>query len=339
MSVNRSRLIRPDRRILMVLALLAALPVYFASNYVLSVGVVIGLYALVATGLNLLMGHAGQVSLGQAAFFGIGAYASALISLKLGVSPWLSLLAATLLGALCAYVIGAFTLRLSGHYLALATLGFGIIAWIFMVEAGGLTGGPSGLVRIPSLQLGTISLAKERHFYVLVWLLVLGGLAIYQNVVVSRVGLALRAIHGSEYAASALGVYVWREKLQVFTLSAAYAALAGGLYAHYIGFISPTPFGFAASIEFVVAGVVGGLASAGGPVVGAAVVVVLSQGLKDLLPRLLPGAGGEVEIMVHGVILILILILMPEGVSGRVERLLARLSRRRKAGGEGREAA
>ena len=336
MPIDFRRIVQPDRRILVLLALLAAIPFAFASNYFLSVGVVVGLFALVATGLNLLMGHAGQVSLGQAAFFGMGAYGSTLLSLKLGVNPWLSLAASTLLVVASAYIMGAFTLRLSGHYLAMATLGFGIIVYIFLVEARPITGGPSGLVNIPALRLGTISLGTDRNAYLLVWMTVLGGLAVYQNVVGSRIGLALRAIHGSEYAASALGIHVWRAKLQVFVLSAAYAAVSGGLYAHYIGFISPVPFGFAASIEFVVAGVVGGLASAGGPVVGASIVVVLSQALKEVLPRIVRGAGGELEIMVHGVILILILILMPEGVSGRIERLLAR---HRLAGAGGRRAA
>lgn len=336
MSVDFRRIVQPDRRILIVLSLLAAAPLFFANNYLLGVGAVVGLFALVATGLNLLMGHAGQVSLGQAAFFGMGAYGSALLSVKLSINPWLSLAASTLLVIAIAYVIGAFTLRLAGHYLALATLGFGIIVYIFLVEAGSITGGPSGIVGIPPLRLGTISIGTDRNFYILVWLAVLGGLAVYQNVVGSRIGLALRAIHGSEYAASALGIHVWQAKLQVFVLSAAYAAISGGLYAHYIGFISPVPFGFAASIEFVIAGVVGGLSSVGGPVIGSSVVILLSQALKDLLPRLGRGVGGEVEIMVHGVILILILILMPEGVSGRIERLLARYrmadrSRRRTA--------
>lgn len=323
MPSNIRAIIQPDRRFLAVLAVLASL-VAVAENYVLSVGVIVGLFTLVTIGLNLLMGLAGQVSLGQAAFYGIGAYGSALLSLKLGVNPWLSLLAAVLVAVAVAYVVGYPTLRLVGHHLALATLAFGMIVHIFLVEAGGITGGPSGLVGIPGLRIGPVSLASDRAFYLLVWGAVVVGLAIYQNVVSSRTGLALRAIHGSEYAAAALGVDVAQAKLQVFVLSAAYAALAGGLYAHYIGFISPEPFGFAFSIEFLAAGVVGGLTSVGGPVVGPMIIIALGQLLKSVIPKLVPGAGGELEIMVFGSLLILILILMPTGIGGMAERYLTR---------------
>lgn len=300
--------------------LAALLPLVVTSSYHLGILVVVGLYALVGTGLGLLMGHAGQVSLGQAGFYGIGAYTAAILSANHGWNPWLGLLAGMVLAGVVAYAVGLLTLRLQGHYLALATLGFGIIVFILFVEAVRLTGGPSGLVGIPLLRIGGLKIHNDLRFFYLVWTLVLLGLMVYRNVLGSRVGRALRAVHGSEYAAAALGVDVWVYKLQVFVLSAVYAALAGGIYAYWVGFISPTAFGLGISIEFLIIGVVGGLTSLWGPVLGAFVVVVLHQVLKEVVPRLLPGAGGEYEIMVYGVLLVLMLIYLPRGVGGLLDR-------------------
>lgn len=306
---------------------LAAVPLLNREPYILSTLIVVGLYALVGTGLGLLMGHAGQVSLGQSAFYGIGAYTTALLSVRLGWSPWAGILAAVLLAAAVAWVLGLLTLRLEGDYLALATLAFGVIVYILLVEMKDLTGGPSGIVAVPALSLPGFAFKNDLRWYYLVWGLVLAGLLVYRNVVSSRVGRALRAIQGSEYAARALGIDVGAYKLQVFVLSAAYAALPGALYAHYISFISPSPFNFHASIQFLIIGVIGGLSSLWGSVFGAAAVVVLAEVLKEVVPRLIRGAGGEFEIIVYGLLLVVILIFAPEGLGGALDRLAGRRRR------------
>ena len=308
-------------RLIPLAALVIALPLLTAKSYLLGLGVVTGLFALVGIGLGLLMGHAGQVSLGHAAFYGIGAFTSGILTARHGWNPWLGLLAGLVLAAVVAYIVGLLTLRLQEHFLALATLGVGVIFYIFVGEATKLTGGPSGLVGIPGLAIGPWPLKSDLRFYLLVWTLVLAGLWVYQNVVASRTGLALRAVHGSEHAAAALGVDVRYQKLQVFVLSAVYAAAAGGLYAHYLGFISPAPVNFTASMEFLIVGVVGGLTSLWGPVLGALVVVVISEWLKEIVPHFIPSAGGEYQVMFYGLVLVLILIFLPGGLGGLVERL------------------
>lgn len=310
-------------------ALLLLAPLVTQDPYHLSVLIVIGLYTLVGAGLCLLMGHAGQVSLGQAGFYGLGAYTSGLLSVKAGVSPWLGLVAGMLIAAGAAYLLGYLTLKLHMHYLALATLGFGIIVYIVFVEWIPLTGGPSGLRAIPYLSVGDFNFAWDEHFYFLVWGSVLIGLFLYRNLVHSRIGRALQAVHGSEYAAEALGVDVATYKIQVFALSAAYAGLAGGLYAHWITFISPTAFGLVVSIHFVIIGVVGGLSSVWGPLLGAGLVIWLKEVLHDVVPALIPTARGEYEIIFFGVLVVLVLIFMPQGLGGTLDRVIERLTARR----------
>lgn len=304
-------------------AVVAVLPLVLG-DFRLSIMVFIAIFALATMGLCLLMGYAGQVSLGHAAFFGLGAYASALLSTRLGWNPWLAMLLAALGTAAVAYLIGIPILRLRGHYLAMATLGLGIIVHIGQVELVELTGGPSGFPGIPYLSVGDFAFDRDLKFYYLAWGALLAATAVALNVVNSRVGRALRAIHGSELAAATLGVDTARYKVQVFALSAAYASLAGSLYAHYVTFISPAPFGFGASIELLVMATVGGLASIWGAIFGAAAVTLLTELIRDLLPSLLGKTGGEQEIIVFGLILMLVMIFLPEGLTRGVLDLVRR---------------
>lgn len=294
----------------------AVVPWTVRSTYVLSALVFVALNGMAALALSLVMGFAGQVSLGQAAFYAIGAYVSGVLTASYGWNPWVAMAVAVAAGALTAFLVGLPIFRLSGLLLAMATLGFGIILYYVLVNWASVTGGPSGLTGIPPLAIGGVQLDSDRRMAWLTWgaLLLLLGLA--GNLVDSRVGRALRAIHGSEPAAEAAGVDTARYKLGVFAVAGGVTALAGALYAHYLKFINPSPFGFAFSIELVVMVVLGGVASLWGAVLGAALVVGLVEALRALLPLLTVSHGAaEYEIVVFGLLLMVFMIFLPGGLS------------------------
>src|SRR5574337_346213 len=260
------------------------------------------------------MGYAGQVSLGHAAFYGLGAYLSGIASTRLGLNPWLAMPVAALLTGSLAAAIGTPIFRLRGHFLAMATLGWGIIVYIVFNELREVTGGPSGLTGIPNLSVFGLPLDTDVRYYYLVWAFTLGVIFLSRNIVDSRVGRALRAIHGSESAAAALGVNTARYKLAVFTLSAVYASLAGSLYAHYLLFVNPPPFSFKFSIELLVMVMIGGLAHIWGALFGAALITILGESLRATIPLLMGHASGEYEIIAFGLILMATMIALPEGL-------------------------
>ncbi|MBI5166348.1 MAG: branched-chain amino acid ABC transporter permease [candidate division NC10 bacterium] len=305
----------------------ALVPLVVKSNYYLSVLIFIGIHAIMVMGLCLLMGYAGQVSLGHAAFYGLGAYISAILTTTYQVPPWAALALAALFTAVVAYLIGIPILRLTGNFLAMATLGFGIIVYMVLINWVELTGGPSGLSAIPPLSLAGLTFDKDYKFYYLVWTAVFAILSLSLNVVNSRVGRALRSIHGSEIAANTVGVNTARYKVKVFTMSAVYASLAGSLYAHYLTFVNPSPFGFKFSVELVVMAVVGGLASLWGAILGAGTITVLTEFLRATMPKFLGHASGEYEIVVFGVILMVVMISVPGGLAAGLERLTRRYFR------------
>lgn len=292
-----------------------------------------GLLTTVLVGLNLLMGYAGQVSLGQAAFYGMGAFWSAILTVRgsvLGLPasvvqawwwPWLVMLfGAGLVGAF-AYGIGWVILRLRGHYLAMATLGLGITVYILLRENLGLphlnlTGGFDGVFGIPRLRLGPYPVWPAERYYFLVWLVALLAIAVGLRVVDSRVGRTLRAIHGAEAAAEAVGIPAAAYKAQVFGLSAALAALAGSLYAHFQAAVVPATFGFVPSLELVVMASVGGLRSIWGAPIGALTVLVLGELVRTGMRGIVPTVAGEVEAILFGFLLILVLLFWPSGIAG-----------------------
>ncbi|HOV79519.1 MAG TPA: branched-chain amino acid ABC transporter permease [Bacillota bacterium] len=292
----------------------AALPFVLKNNYLLSILIVIGIYTLVVEGLGVLMGYAGQVSFGQAAFFGIGGYTVAILTTRFHCETVPALLAAMVLPALTAAVIGKPTLKLREHYLALATLAFGLLVHVFFNEGRELTGGPSGLTGIPYLNAGGFIFNRDYEFYYLVWSLVLLVFLGVRNLDRSRIGRSLRAIRDSEVAAEANGINCSSLKLQAFVFSALLAGLGGGIYAYYVTFISPAPFGFNMSIQFVLMAVIGGLGTVWGPVLGTGLVVVLGEVLRWFIPLILPRAGGEYQIIFFGIILVLAMIFKPEGL-------------------------
>jgi len=288
----------------------------------------IGILTIVVVGLSLLMGYAGQISLGQAAFYGIGAYVSAILStmarrhdLLPGIAdtwwwPWLAILVAMLVTAGFAYLIGKPILRLRGNYLAMATLGLGVVMYTIFREGRDLTGGGDGLPGIPRLSIGNVfTFWPIERYYWLVWAAAIVVIIIGLNVINSRVGRALRAIHTSEVAANTMGVDTDKYRVQVLVLSAMMASLAGSLYAHFQALVAPGPFGFVASVELVVMAAVGGLASIWGAAFGVAFIFVVKEVLRARMHQLLHGAGGEHELLAYGIILVLVMIFMPEGLS------------------------
>jgi branched-chain amino acid transport system permease protein len=305
-----------------LVTIVAAAPLLWGGSYVMNVLVFVGIHTMLAVALNLLLGYAGQISLGQAGFFGLGAYISGVLTASHGMNPWLAMaVAAATVGAL-AFAIGFPVLKLKGHYLAMATLGLGIIIYIVFNEAVDYTGGPSGLSGIPNITLAGVVFNTDVKNYYLIWTITLLVILLAVNLVNSRTGRALRAIHDSEVAARVMGVNARLLKVQVFTLSAIISAIAGSLYAHTMTFIAPSSFGFNFSIELVTMVIIGGLASVYGSLLGAA--------LLTLLPELLR-AFQDYDIVVYGLLLIVMTMFMPGGLVRGIPALLAPL--RRKATG------
>lgn len=298
-----------------VLALVAVL-VWFLPSYYTGLITLIGLYALVTIGLNLFMGYAGQVSLGQAAFVGIGAYTSAALAVKAGVTPWLGTIAGAFAAALVAYVLSFVALRLRENLLALATLALGIVIGV-VFDQWDFIGGSSGFKGIPGFAIAGHPF-DLRAYALLSWALVALGLWFAGNLVASSFGRSLIAISSGELGAQALGVDGERLKRQTFVLSAVYAGIAGAVYASYASYIDPTSFAFLLSVNFVLMSVIGGIRSLWGGVVGAAVVVILGQVLQALVPLVLPSARGDFQSFFLGAILIAMLILLPRGIAGRL---------------------
>lgn len=304
-----------------------ALKGLFEINFVLVMRKV-GIYAILALGLNLLLGYAGQISLGHAAFMGIGAYGTAILSGKgifgLHLSCYLSIPIAVGLAALVALAIAP-VLRLRGHYLALATLGFGLFVYVMIRELKHLTGGNTGLFSLPKLPLPFLRLGSMKQAnawkveYFLIWAIALLLIFFARNLVESRPGRALQALHHTEVAAEAMGVGTASYKAKVFVLSAALAGLAGALFAHTQGSLNPKNFGVLFSVNLLVMVVVGGMSSVWGCVAGSVFVVLLPEIVNNTLPHWLGRGkvemGANVEGIIFGVTLILVMILMPAGIT------------------------
>ena len=288
---------------LLLIFLIAVLPIFSGSAYTLTVGIFSGINALVAIGLCILMGYAGQVSLGQAGFYGIGAYVSSVLSVHAGFPIVVSMLCAMAVAAFAAVILAIPALRLKGHYLAVATLGFGEIINIILNEWG--PGGPSGFGDIPHFNLFGYTIHSTTGYFYLVWGLVAVVLFFSINLIYSRTGRALRAVHDSEIACNAMGLDVAALKIKVFILSAVYAALAGSLYAHYVTFISPSSFSLFYSILVLMMVIVGGITNVWGAIIGAVVITVL----PELLRRF-----EELDVLVYGLILTVSLMFFRKGL-------------------------
>lgn len=295
---------RGDLSALIGLALLVFLfPLLVSDNYVLTVGIFTGINALVAIGLTILMGYAGQISLGQAGFYGIGAYVSAILSLNMGIPVILSIALAVLIASLGAVILAIPSLRLKGHYLAVATLGFGEIIHIILHEWG--PGGPSGFGDIPKFNIFGYTFETVPEYFYLVWGALLLIMVFSINLINSMTGKALRAIHASETASLTVGLNLTTLKIKVFILSAVYASLAGALYAHFVTFLSPSTFSLFYSVLVLMMVVIGGISNIWGGIVGAIIITLLPETLRGFK---------EFDILIYGFILTIALLFMRKGI-------------------------
>ena len=278
----------------------------------------IGLYSIVALGLVLLTGVGGLTSFGQAAFVGLGAYTTAYLSTAHGLSPWLTLLVGLALTFAMSLFLGFINLRLSGHYLPLGTIAWGISLY-FLFGNMEFLGGYTGISSLPAINLFGLALDSGRKFHYLIWILALLALLSIHNLLDSRSGRAIRALKGGGLMAESFGVDTAQMKIVIFIYAALLASLSGWLYAHLLRFVNPTPFSINAGIEYLFMAVVGGAASVWGAVVGAGILTILKQWLQDLLPKLL-GQSGNFEMIVFGVLLVLLLQRAREGIMPLVVR-------------------
>lgn len=302
--------------VLMLCIMIVAVPLLLSSNYYLRVFTLIYIFGLAAIGLNLLMGFAGQVSLGHAGFVGLGAYSVALAPTHLGISAIYGIGIGALLSAAIALAVGRPMLKLKGHYLAVATLGFGFLVALLITNEAGWTGGPDGMSVTRPMLFGWRIRSAESWYWISGATMVVGAW-LAENLVDSSTGRALRAIHDSEVAAQVAGVGVARQKLKVFVISAVYASLAGSLLALSTGHVTPdSTTGFLRSVELVTMVVLGGLGSVGGSILGAGVLVLLPQVLTVF---------HEYEHLMLGLVMIVCIMVMPSGV---VPSIAARFSRR-----------
>ena len=304
--------------LLVLAALIAVTPFFFPSGYYYRVGALIFVNGLAVTGIVILTGYAGQISLGHAGFAGIGGYACALAPTHLGLHPSLAVVLGAAISGVLAYLVGRPILRLKGYYLAVATLGFGILVSMVLNNERQLTGGPDGIA-VPELGLRGLlkdwglDLTNGQFWYFFCGLVLLAGAWLALNLHQSPSGRALRALHGSEIAAGTVGIDVARVKLQAFVISAVYASVAGSLVALQNKFITPDVAGFMHSIEMVTMAVLGGAGSVLGAIFGA--------GILTLLPQVLT-VFAEYEQLVLGLVMMLVMIFLREGLLPSVLRKL-----------------
>lgn len=278
---------------------------YLQNLYMLRVAVLAVLTAILAVSVNLLVGYTGQISLGHAGFYGIGAYTVGLLTINLHWSFWISLLVAVLVSSLMGFILGLPTTNLKGHFLGIATLGFGVIINVVLNNWTQLTNGPQGIRGIPSPQIFGISLHYQNYFlsFSLACLLLIVLLVYW--LIHSAVGRAWRCIRQDEITAHVVGIHVYRYKLLAFTLSGGIAGLAGALFAGYMTFISPDTFDLNQSIAIITTTILGGAGTLGGPLLGTAILTVLSEWLRNF---------DELRLVIYGAILVLVIVFIPEGI-------------------------
>ncbi len=287
-----------------VIAVLAVLPLVVPNSFYLDLAIRMAINAVIVLGLNLLIGFAGQISLGHAGFLGIGAYASAVLPTHFGWHPLLAMGAGAAVTGLLAAVLARPIFKLKGQYLAMATLGLGIIINIAIRNEAAWTGGPDGMP-VPTMGLMGFELASDKHWYWVVALMLSVSVWASINLIDSPFGRALRALHGSEVASQVVGVDVVRYKVAIFVMSAVFASLMGSITAHYVGFVTPNLADFFHSIELVTMVVIGGMASVYGSLIGAVLLTALPQALATF-------EGWET--VAFGVILMVCMIFMPKGL-------------------------
>ncbi|MHC8285515.1 branched-chain amino acid ABC transporter ATP-binding protein/permease [Pseudomonas sp. XS1P51] len=318
-----------SRYLLLALLLVVGVAPLLLPPYYVTLLNYIGMYAMVVLGLVLLTGVGGMTSFGQAAFVGLGAYTSAYLTTTeqlpawlawAGTSPWLTLLVGVVLTASVALILGALTLKLSGHYLPLGTIAWGLSLYYLFGTLESL-GGHTGVGGLPSISLFGLKLDKGENIFYLIWALLLLAIVITQNLLNSREGRAIRALKGGQVMAESMGVNTFRSKMVIFVISAVFAAISGWLYAHTQRFVNPTPFGLNMGIDYLFMALIGGVGSVWGALLGAGILTLLKQWLQDWLPHLL-GNTGNYEIIVFGILIVVLMQRAPGGLWPLLTRLI-----------------
>jgi branched-chain amino acid transport system permease protein len=307
---------------LLTLAIAATAPAWVWNPYHLHTLIMAGIFAVLALSLNLLLGYTGLLSLGHAAFFGIGAYATALLTVKLEWSPWLGLLAAIVLPGLAGWVIGRLALKIRGAYFVLLTISFAGVISLVSVNWMDLTNGPLGLPGVPPIEIAVpglpaLSLRAKPAYYYLVLVAVLLCYLACLAIVRSRVGRAMVALRENEALAASIGVDGTHYLVLAAVVSAAMAGLGGGLYAHYVRFVSPEVFLFTYTITMVIMVVAGGKGTLAGPVVGAVIFTALPEALRAL-------TSWQWQMLLYGILLVLVLFFMPQGIVPSLRTIVQR---------------
>ena len=312
------------KKVGIVLAVTAALafPQLGLKNYYLHIAVLSLLHILLALGLNLIAGYAGQLSLAHAAFFGIGAYTTALLTLNQHWSFWLAAPIGAVVAGLVAVAIGLPTLRLKGPYFVISSMGFGEIVRLIFLNWQSVTRGPNGLPGIPApdpINLGFVKLTFEsrRESYYLILFVLFGVLILYYNLVNSRIGRALRAIRNDYIAAQVMGLHIAFYRILAFAGGAALAGLTGALYSGYIRFISPDTFTSGESINILIMMVIGGMGTIVGPIIGAVAITYLLETMRVF---------AEYRLVIYGLLMFVVILYMPQGVAGMLESLWHRVA-------------
>ncbi|WP_288367182.1 branched-chain amino acid ABC transporter ATP-binding protein/permease [uncultured Acinetobacter sp.] len=315
--------------ILAVVVLLVALSPLLLSTYQVTLLNYIGMNALVVLGLVLLTGVGGMTSFGQAALVGIGAYTTAYLSVTeqlptflawTGGGPWVGLFLGLIITIFSALLVGGLTLKLSGHYLPLGTIAWGISLYYFFSTIPTL-GGHSGIANIPSIEIAGYALDTNNKMFYLIWLILLIAMILTRNLLNSREGRAIRALKGGQIMAESMGVNTFRSKMIVFVTSSVFASIAGWLYAHNQSFINPTPFGLQMGIDYLFMALLGGVGSIWGAVVGAGIFTMMRQWLQDVLPMIF-GGEGNYETIVFGLMIVVLMQKSPAGLWSLLLKLL-----------------
>jgi branched-chain amino acid transport system permease protein len=310
--------------VLAAAAIALALPAFVRDPFLVHIMIVVLLYAVLASSLNLIVGYIGQLSLAHAAFLGIGAYWSTILSIDYGWNIWVAMASSGIAAALAGVVIGAITLRLEGHYFVLITLAFAEVLRLIALNWVEVTRGPLGFPNVPAPALDFFGLARfdfgeKTHFYYLILGLVFVNLYVTYRFVHSNMGRAAVAIRENRQLAQSVGIYPFRYALTAFVIGAFFAGLSGAFYAHYITYVGPEVFGFAFTVTMLIMIIVGGKATIVGPVLGAAIIAVLLEELRF---------AKEIRLSVFGILLILSVLFFPNGLV-RIPEMLSRRIRRR----------
>lgn len=300
---------------LAILLFILVAPIAFNGSYALHLINIIGIYAIIIVGLDLLVGVTGLISLGHAVFFAVAGYLTAYFNITLALNPVIALVVTVCLVSLFAFITGLPLLRLKGYFLALGTLGFGVVVYT-VIKGMSAIGGPNGIGGIPNFSLGFFDFKGDTAYFYLIWITLLIVFLFVNNLSQSRVGRALKAIHTEENTAMAFGIPTTKYKIIVYVISAAFAALAGVYYGHYIQFISPGLSSMATSVDLVVMLFLGGIGTIFGPILGTFIY--------ELIPEI---AGGlqDYEVLLRGVILLLILLFFSKGLYPGIQQLLKKM--------------